>query len=217
MEQKNPWLTIWTEPRATIAQIVKINPNRSLWWLAAIYGLSSLFNLFQSMALGNSVKVIGIVILAIIIAPIYGYISFWIWSGFVYWIGKLFKGQATFKAVRASYAWSCVPIIVNIPLWFLMIGVFGQKVFMSMQDPNQMPAHMFVLLAISIVKVIVFIWALVIFINALSEVQKYSVVRSILNIVLSGVVLGIIFFVLWMLLYASSGVAMSSYLFFKPF
>src|SRR5438105_4239723 len=129
MTTNNPWLTIWTKPRATIARIVGQNPNQSLWWLAAIYGFCSLLSLFQSMTLGSAMGTIGILILAVIIAPFYGYISFSIWSWFVLWTGKWFKGQGTFKTVRASYAWSCVPIIVSIPLWLLMVILFGHQLF----------------------------------------------------------------------------------------
>ncbi len=219
MEQKNPWVTIWTEPKVTIARIVAENPNRSLWWLAAIYGFCSLLNLFQSMALGSAMGIIGILILAVVLAPFYGYISFSIWSWFVFLTGKWFKGRGTFKAVRASYAWSCVPIILNIPLWLLMVILFGHQLFTNFPDAHLLPStQIFILFAILIAKVIVAIWSLVIFINALSEVQNYSVIRAILNIVIAGVILGIIVFVLWsLLLYALGGVAMSPFLFWKPF
>lgn len=207
MEHKNPWLTIWTQPRATIAQIVRENPNRSLWWLAAIYGFSSLLGLFQSMALGTSVGLVGIVLLAIIFSAIYGYIGFAIWSAFVLWVGKLFKGHATFKTIRASYAWSCVPVIVNIPLWVLVIVLFGQQVFMNFQNAGEPSVVLFFLFFILAVKVIVAIWSLVIFINALAEVQKYSILRSIGNILVAGIILGIVFFALWsLLLYSFGGV-----------
>lgn len=213
---ENPWLSIWTKPRATIAWIVQENPNRSLWLLAAIYGFCSLLNLFQSMALGNSLGIIGILILAIIIAPFYGYISFSIWSWFVFWTGKWFKGQGTFKSVRASYAWSCVPIIVNIPLWLLMVILFGHQLFTNFPDSQNLPSsQIFTLFAILIVKVILAVWSLVIFLNALAEVQKYSIGRSIFNVVVAAVILGFILFVLWsLLLYALGGVATSPSLFF---
>lgn len=215
----NPWLTIWTEPRATIARIVAGNPNQSLWWLAAIYGFCSLLNLFQSMVLGNAMGTVGILILAIVIAPFYGYVSFSIWSWFVFWVGKWFKGQGTFKTVRASYAWSCVPIIINIPLWVLMVIIFGHQIFTNFPEAHLLPSsQVFILFAILIVKVILAVWSLVIFLNALAEVQSYSVIRAILNVIVAAIILGVIFFVLWsLLLYAFGGVATSAILFWKPF
>lgn len=218
MENHNPWLTIWTRPKNTVARIVQENPNRSLWWLAAIYGFCSLLNLFQSMALGNAMGIVGIFALAVIFSPIYGYISFSIWSGFVYWVGKWFKGQGSFREVRCSYAWSCVPILINIPLWIIMASLFGNQLFMNTLSANALPkTEVFLLFAILIAKVVVAIWSLVIFLNALAEVQKYSMVRSIFNVIVAALILGVIFFILWsLLLYALGGVAASPFLFWKP-
>jgi hypothetical protein len=201
MEYRSPWLTIWTQPRATIARIVAENPNRSLWGLAFIYGFCSLMNLFQSVALGANLGIVGILLLAIIAAPFYGYLSFTIWSGFVFWIGKLFKGAGSFKVVRSAYAWSCVPILLNIPLWLLMVALFGHQLFLNSPNAQFMPnSQVLLLFVILIVKVVLSIWSLVIYLNALAEVQKYSILRAILNVVLAGVVMSILAFILWNLL-----------------
>ncbi len=219
MERLNPWLSIWTKPRATIAQIVQEKPNRSLWVLAFIYGFCTLFSLFQSVALGNAVHPLGIVVLGLIFAPLYGYVNFSVWSWVVFLTGKWFKGQGTFKTVRASYAWSCVPILFNIPLWLLMVVLFGHQLFMNFPDAAQMSnSQVFLLFVILIAKVTLAIWSLVIFLNALAEVQNYSMVRAIFNVFVAGIILGVLFFVFWsLLLYALGGVATSPFLFWKPF
>lgn len=209
MEYRSPWLTIWTEPRATIARVVAENPNHSLWVLAGIYGFCSLMNLFQSMVLGSAIGTLGLLILAIIIAPIYGYINFSIWSWIVSWVGKWFKGHGNFRTVRAAYAWSCVPILLNIPLWLLMVVLFGHQLFMNFPDAHLLPtSQVLFLFIISIAKVVLAIWSLVIYLNALAEVQGYSILRAILNVLLAGVILALIIFVLWSLLfYAVGGIA----------
>jgi len=216
MENHNPWLTIWTQPRATIARIVTQNPNRSLWLLAGIYGFCSLLNLFQSMALGSAMGSLGLLILAIILAPFYGYVSFSIWSWFVTKVGQWFKGQGNFKTVRAAYAWSAVPIMLNIPLWLLMVILFGHQLFMNFPDAHLLPSSQVLLLFIILIaKVVLAIWSLVIYLNALAEVQKYSVLRAIFNVVVAGIILAAIVFVLWSLLfYAVGGIA---FVVWKPF
>lgn len=219
MEHHSPWLTIWTRPKATIARIVAENPNRSLWILAWIYGFCSMLNMFQSMALGHAMGTAAILILTLIIAPLYGYISFCIWSFFVFWVGKWFKGLGNFKTVRAAYAWSCVPILFNIPLWLLMVILFGHQLFLNFPEAHLLPQpQVFFLFIILIAKVVLAIWSLVIFLNALAEVQKYSVLRAILNVVVAGLILAVILYVLWsLLIYAVGGVATSAFLFWKPF
>jgi len=206
MEQ-NPWISIWVKPRATIARLVEDNPNRSLWLLAAIYGFCSLMNLFQSAALGNAMGSVGVLILAIILSPFWGYISFTIWSWFVSWVGKWFKGQAPFTHIRSAYAWSCVPITLNIPLWLLMVILFGHQLFLNFPDAHLLKdSQVLLLFLILIAKVILAVWSLVIYLNALAEVQKFSVLRAILNVIVAGVILAVILFVLWsLLIYAIGG------------
>lgn len=219
MENFNPWLSIWRSPRATIARIVAENPNRSLWLLAFIYGFASMMNTCQSVALGNAMSPLAILILSALIAPFYGYISFSVWSWFVSWVGKWFKGQGNFKQVRAAYAWSVVPISLNIPLWLLMVILFGHQLFMNFPDaPLLSNAQVTLLFAILIVKVVLAIWSLVIYINGLAEVQQYSILRALLNVVVAGIILSIILCVLWsLLIYAMGGVAVSGFTILKPF
>jgi hypothetical protein len=199
--EKSYWLSIWTKPRATIAKIVASNPDRGLWWLAAIYGFCSLMNMFQSMMLGNAMGVAGILILGVILAPFWGWLTFTVWSGFVLWVGKWFKGSGSFKAVRASYAWSCVPIVVNVPLWLLMVALFGRQLFLNFPDAHLLPTGLVTLMFVILtVKVVLAVWSLVIYLNALAEVQGFSVIRAILNVVVAGLVLTVVLFVLWWLL-----------------
>lgn len=198
MEQHNPWLTIWTKPRATIAQITAENPNRSLWALAAIYGFCSLMNLFQSIALGQIMAPIGIIILAAILSPFWGYLNFTVWSWFVSFTGKWLKGKGTFTDVRAAYAWSSVPILINIPLWLLMVVLFGHQLFLNFPDAAHLPSSQInILFGILIVKVIVAVWSFVIFLNALAEVQQFSMLRTIGNLIIAGIILSALFIVLW--------------------
>jgi hypothetical protein len=196
--EKSPWLSIWTEPRATIRQIVVENPNRSLWFLATIYGFCSLLNLFQSMALGSTLSSLGILALALIFAPFWGYINFTIWSLLVSFVGKLFKGQGRFNQIRAAYSWSCVPLVINVPLWLLMVTMFGHQLFLNYSDAHLLTnIEVGILFAILITKVVLAVWSLVIYLNALAEVQMFSVLRAILNVIVAFILLGVLLFLFW--------------------
>ncbi len=67
MECGNPWLTIWTAPRATIAQIVKANPDRFLWRITGAYGFCWAFFFCFIEAMEMSVAVVGKIILAALV------------------------------------------------------------------------------------------------------------------------------------------------------
>lgn len=198
MSQMNPWLSILTQPRATISSITAENPKRGLWILAWIYGFLSLLNCFQTLTLGHSLSLFSILLLAVVFAPIWGIIVFGIWSWVVYCIGKLLKGQATFSYVLSAYAWSCVPLILSMALWIVLLFAFGSSLFQNFPESLPMQGgQIFILFAVLVTKVIVAIWSLVIFINALAEVQGFSIARSILSIVLSWVAIAIVIGLVW--------------------
>lgn len=198
---QSPWASIWVHPRSTIARIVAENPNRSLWLLAAIYGFSSLLNMFQSASLGSALGPLAILLIAIVLSPIWGYIAFAFWSWVVVKTGKWFKGEGTFETVRAAYAWASVPLILNIPLWLLMIFFFGGQLFLNFPEGYLLSDGQITLLFfILISKVILAVWSLVIYLNALAEVQNYSVLRAILNVIVGGLIVGIVLVILWTLL-----------------
>jgi hypothetical protein len=207
LENQNPWISIWRSPSATIARIVAENPNRSLWALAFIYGFSSLLNLYQSASLGAVVGPTFLLVMAAIFAPLWGYVTFSVWSWVVTWTGKWFKGQGNFKTTRAAYAWSCVPFTLNIPIWLLMTLLFGRQLFLNFSEGYLLTnGQVLFLLAILIFKVILAIWSLVIYLNALAEVQQYTLLRAILNVVVAGVIVGVVFGLFWTLILYGFGV-----------
>jgi len=193
----NPWTSIWTEPKKTIAKIVSANPKQSIWVLAWIYGFLSILNFSQSAVLGDNLNVFVILFIAIVVAPFWGMIAFAIWSWIVQKIGQYLKGKGNFANVRAAFAWSCVPLVVNIVLWILLLAVYGGALFKSNENSEGSMALMTIVL---IAKVVILIWSLVIFINTLAQVQKFTIGRSIANIFLAWVAIAIAFAIIWIII-----------------
>ena len=192
---------MWLNPRATIRSVVSQNPNRSLWLLAAIYGFSSLLNSYQSAALGGQVATWLLMTLAILFSPIWGYVVFTVWGWLVAMTGKILKGEGSFAAVRAAYAWSCVPLAVNAVLWFLLVILLGGQIFQSSVDGHLLSHTQITLMFLLLIGKMVFvIWAIVLYLNALAEVQKFSVLRAIGNVIIAGVIAIVAIFIVYSLL-----------------
>ena len=198
MASENPWISIWTAPRSTISKIVSENPKRGLWPLAWIYGILSLLSGSQSLSLGHSMSLLSLLLLAIVFAPLWGMAVFGIWSWVVYWVGRLLGGVGDFSFIRAAYAWSCAPLLVSLILWVLLISFFGSNLFQQSPDTHFMQQGLVILLFGSLIaKTVLSIWSLVIFINTLAEVQKFSILRSISNIILAWIAIGVVIWLVW--------------------
>ena len=149
MSDQNPWISVWMHPRETVRAMIQ-SPTRSLWVLAFIYGFASLLNFFQSFPIALRWGMLPMLLFSLIVAPFWGYAFFNIWSWFVAKVGKLLKGQGDFVGVRTAYAWSCVPLLGNIPFWILLVTFYSDFLFYGVQDHVVMPGAVMLLFLILI-------------------------------------------------------------------
>ena len=173
---KSYWKSIWTRPRETIREVVAENPNQSIWILATISGLSSLFNF-----LGEAVVIIGLIplVISLLLTPLIGMFLFSVWSGLMLLTGRLLKGQGSFHTIRAAQGWASVPLLVNIGLsivWSLIFLMMLRGSFYFSPWVGEVFHY---------IKLVFAIWGLVLYVKALSEVQKFSVLKAIGNLLLS--------------------------------
>ncbi|NGX44480.1 MAG: hypothetical protein K1060chlam3_00647 [Candidatus Anoxychlamydiales bacterium] len=191
----NPWLKMWVKPKTTIRKVVDCNPNFRLFWLSAIYGIVSLLSSSQSFALGHRFHFFLILFLCLIVAPIWGYIVFSVSSFFIFLTGKWLRGRAKYKEVRSAIAWSNAPMIVNIFLWILLLSIFREDILRNFPASFVfLKSQRVVLFLILLCQLVVSVWIIVLYINALSEVQKFSIGKAVLNILIAIVIFASVFF-----------------------
>ena len=100
----NPWVSIWTKPRATIQQIVDTNPEHLVLLLAAIGGFSSVLDRASTRSLGDKLDWPVIFLIAAIVGPIAGIIALYIGSALIRWTGSWIGGKASSQTIRAAMA-----------------------------------------------------------------------------------------------------------------
>ncbi len=179
MQPINTWLAIWSRPKMAIRAAVEKNPKGSFFVLAMITGLQLLLFLngyyaFSAMAYNFPVFLMG----AVILAPFIGFACIYFFTLLIYLPGKWLGGKAAFRLVSLSVAWSKAPMIIDIVMW-LMLFVFISQ-FFSMQFLFGASLIFF-----NAVFFITAVWSLVILIQALSEVEQFSVGRAIASIALA--------------------------------
>jgi len=200
----NPWLSIWTSPRKTVGEIARKNPSYRFFFFCFIYGFVAILQSAQRAESGASTSA-GIVLLtALILGIVIGYISLSISSLFLTWTGKWLGGKGTYLTVRTAVAWSNVPVVVDLILWLLMIAVFGSQlftpafgnaIFIQSAQGNLVLAPMGgLLIPLGLIRLALGIWSIVIFIGGLSAVQGFSIFKAILNALLSII---IVFILVW--------------------
>lgn len=183
--QVNPWTGIWVRPRETIRAIIESNPGYMYPLLCIIYGFPMLLQIAQNFALGDRYPLAGIVIVCLVLAGIIGALMINISTALIYWTGKWIGGIGSYQNIRAAVAWANVPNVVNIIIWGINIGVFGGRIFQhSFVETPFIGGELAVIFLTSIVQVIVSVWALIILLKSLGEVQGFSAWKALLNVII---------------------------------
>lgn len=198
--QKNPWLSIWTEPRKTIRSIVDTDPKFGYLLLCAVYGLPLAFNLVQNFALATVVPIWAILLGSLVVCTFLGMVGISISSWLLHIFGRMIGGKGNFQEIRAAVAWSNVPNFVTVFMWFVLLGVFGAQVFNKNFSEMQFVGYQAgILFLVMLLESIVSIWGFIILLSTLREVQGFSIWKAILNVVIPFVVVvAVIWGTAWM-------------------
>ena len=187
----NPFLKIWVKPRQTIRALVEYNLNYRFFSLCAVYG----FLFLLKMCFNLGIPFFKAFISSLILSIPFGYIYFNLSSAFIFWIGKLIKGKASFKEIRAAIYWTSIPSALVYLLWIVLIILRGQDFFISKNANELLQISTIIEGAVSLVLVALSIWALLVFLHALGEVQGFSAWLALLNAFLGGLVLSVSIFI----------------------
>ena len=181
----NPWTQIWVKPRETIRAIIETNPGYKYPLLCFIYGFPMAMQLAQNASLGSRFPVAGIFIVGLFLAIVLGAIMINISAALFTWTGKWIGGVGTYQQVRAAVAWSNVPNVVNIGIWLIYIAAFGKKIFIGDFLETQFAGGQLTLIVfMGIIQLVVGIWAFIIMLKTLGEVQGFSAWKALLNILI---------------------------------
>ncbi len=200
MNQKltiNPWWSIWVKPKATIRAIIALNSRYGFISLCFLYGLVQTIHVAQVASLGINIPLWGIILLSLIFSIPVGFVCFSFSTLFIYFIGKLLRGQGSYYEVRAAVSWPSVTAIFSLIFIGVLISTF-QEVFFYRNFSEIVPEdwRVFLVIFFILAEAVLGVWKFVMFIMALSEVQKFSGWMAFLNIILPGVILGVLFFLL---------------------
>ena len=180
----NPWFSIWTQPRATIQQIVDSDPGQSVLILAGISGFASTLDSVRDTGLGDGIPWFYIVLICALIGSLLGIVGLYVFSFLLHWTGKWLDGRASQPLIRAAGAWAQVPIIWGLLLWVPLIALFGQDLFRSGSfglESNPFSPYLPPILATLLV---LEVWSFVLSLHCLAQVQGFSVWKALGNYVL---------------------------------
>lgn len=188
----HPWSGIWLFPRQTIRYIMETNPQYHFYLLVIIGGIAQAFSAAVTFGLGEKIPVFELFVVCLIAGPISGFIAVYLRGWLLTWMSNKMGGLATFLQTRICIAWSWAPLVYTFPLWGVKYILFRKELFLSERpfiEAQPVLSGIFELLAL--VDFAVFVWSLFILFSVLSEMNQFSVLRSIGAVILSNLILAL--------------------------
>jgi hypothetical protein len=170
----SPLTSIWFKPRETIRGILAEDPNLYVTPILCFSGIVSSLNRASVQHLGDQFSFSTILLACIIVGPLGGLFSMWMWSHLVHWTGKRMGGQADRLTLRSAMSWALVPLATSLVIWMIQIVTFESEMF-TKETPiiDADPAKLNLLFATELTKALMALWSFILTYKLIAEVQGY--------------------------------------------
>lgn len=190
LTDKDIFTKIWTSPRMVFKSINDKRYNKFITVLMILVGILSALNRAMNMNMGDRMNLMSVLIVCVIGGGIFGFLYFYIFAALLSWTGKWLKGKGNTKSLLRMISYALIPSLVVLFLMIIRIVLFGNDEFKSNVDlfDNGILFTIITLFSI-LVEIGIGVWTLVILVIGTSEVQKLSIGKAILNLILPVIVI----------------------------
>ena len=185
LTDKDLFTKIWTSPRKVFRYINDNHHDKYVSVLLVLSGISRSFDRASIKNMGNILPIWAILALCIILGGLLGWMSYYIYAALVSWTGKWIKGQGNTSSILRILSYAMLPSIVALVFLIPQIGIYGVEIFKEDGDITSAGwiSNIFVY-ASMFLEVVLGIWTLIFCVVGISEVQKLSIGKAILNLLL---------------------------------
>lgn len=190
LTDKEVFTKIWTTPRQVFKFINNSQYEKYMFVLLVLSGISRAFDRASSGNMGDRMSLFSVIALCVVMGGLLGWLSYYIYAALISWTGKWLGGIETTYSILRVLAYAMIPAVCGMVLLIPQIAIFGQELFRSDADIYAMgQSHVLLLYGFALVEFALGIYSLVLLVIGVSEVQKISVGKSILNLILAVLVI----------------------------
>jgi len=185
LTDKEIFTKIWIYPRQVFKFLDETYYDKFVTILLVLSGISRTFDRASLNNMGDKMSLGGVIAFCIVAGGLLGWISFYIYSALLSWTGKWLNGQGNTKSILRMLAHAMLPTIVALIFLIPQIIIYGNEVFKSEGDIISAGLTSNIIVYGSmILEFILGVWTIILVVIGLSVVQKISIGKSILNLLL---------------------------------
>ena len=193
LSDKEIFTKIWMSPRQVFKFINQNGYTKFSTILLIFGGITGALNSASTRNMGDIMPLWSVLIVCLIGGGVFGWLYFYIYAALLSWTGKWLKGAGTTKSLFRMISYALIPSLLVLFTFMLRIALIGNAEFQRNVDVLDNEFLITALFSISLfVEIVTGIWTLAILVIGISEVQKLSIGKSIVNLILPGVLLIIV-------------------------
>ncbi len=189
--------SIWLEPKFIFEYLIQKNYRKWVLLLIVLGGISGRLAEISNDNYADHFP-FGPVVFSIIGGAIFGWIGYYIFSFLVSWTGKWIDGTANSDTLLLVIAYAQIPIILAIAIYALELILFNTSQFTYEQMMALDMDQKLLFFPLFAVELVLSVWSIVLLVVGVSVAQNFSIGKSILNLLMPVLLIGIpllIFFV----------------------
>jgi hypothetical protein len=200
ISEKDIFIKLLTSPREAFKFINDYKYEKHLYILLFFAGMVRTFDRASTKNMGDNYSIWTIIAICVIFGGFFGWITYYIYSALISWTGSWMNGKGNTQSVLRVFAYAFFPSIFILILLIPQIAIYGNELFKSDNDLYSLASmESIVLYVILFVEFALGIWSLILCVIGISEVQKLSIGKSILNLLLPAILFVFIILVLVLL------------------
>ena len=174
----------WFKPRETARYLIDHASTKYIIFLMSILTIASA-TLQGNNVNDTNVDVLWIIfILVVILSPFYGAITFAIGAFIMWTVGKIVKGEGSFKDLFKALIGANIPVLLAFP-FMLTWAILEPQSYLNDELLTGSPIEIIA----SLVLLISSIWSLINMIIAISEAHRFSIGKSLFTVFVPIIVL----------------------------
>lgn len=177
---------IWIHPNKTLMEIheTKFDQYKFLWLVLG--GFVGGFFRAAGNSAGDNWSLTAIIAVSFIAGGLVGVLFFWLFAALISWTGKWLSGQGTTDDILRMISFSFIPVILAIIVLIPQMAIMGVEIFKSEPSFLHLSRKQTLLyLGCTIAASLLYLYSLILKVIGIAKAQNFSIVKSILNIVLS--------------------------------
>lgn len=187
INEENLISKIWLHPTATLKFILNNCPEKYVTILLVLGGIVRAISRASNKNLGDKMPTLAVLGMAILLGGLLGWIAYYIYAWAMSVTGEWLGGKSNPIKFRTIIAWALVPSIATLILLVPEVIILGDDLFKS-EITNDSMINTFSWLLFGLLELTLGIWTVVILVKGTSLIQNFGIGKSILNMILPGLI-----------------------------